>query len=182
MFIAGRIEFLGKHTDYCGGRSLVCAIDRGFYVDYQAVSSNLITLTNRDKNEVLTFPLLENLKISKDHWIKYPQTVAGRIAKNFKSRTLRGVNIDFRSDLPQAAGLSSSSALMIAVFYAIAVTNDIFDFDEYKAQISSVFELAEYLGCVENGQTYKELVGEKGVGTFGGSQDHAAILCGKECF
>jgi len=28
-FVPGRIEFLGKHTDYAGGRSLLCAIDRG---------------------------------------------------------------------------------------------------------------------------------------------------------
>ena len=27
--VPGRIEFLGKHTDYAGGRSLVCATERG---------------------------------------------------------------------------------------------------------------------------------------------------------
>ena len=35
--------------------------------------------------------------------------------------------------------------------------------------------LADYLGHVENGQTYRALVGEKGVGTFGGSQDRSFI-------
>ena len=24
LFVPGRVEFLGKHTDYCGGQSLVC--------------------------------------------------------------------------------------------------------------------------------------------------------------
>ena len=28
----GRIEVLGKHTDYGGGRVLVCAVDRGVTV------------------------------------------------------------------------------------------------------------------------------------------------------
>src|SRR5438552_16784872 len=28
-FVPGRLEVLGKHTDYAGGRSLVCAIQRG---------------------------------------------------------------------------------------------------------------------------------------------------------
>src|SRR6266705_5107272 len=31
-FAPGRIEFLGKHTDYAGGRSLICALERGFCV------------------------------------------------------------------------------------------------------------------------------------------------------
>jgi len=29
-WVPGRIEVLGKHTDYAGGRSLLCAIERGF--------------------------------------------------------------------------------------------------------------------------------------------------------
>lgn len=33
-----------------------------------------------------------------------------------------------------------------------------------------------YLGCNENGQNFKGLKGDKGVGTFGGSEDHTAIM------
>lgn len=180
MFIAGRIEFLGKHTDYCGGRSLVCAIDKGFYINSEPNNNQQIILTNQDTAEIITFPIDENLKIEEIHWSKYPQTVVKRITQNFKSRKLLGVNISFRSDLPQAAGLSSSSALMIATFLAIKKVNNLETFTEYKENISNNLELAEYLGCIENGQTYKNLVGEQGVGTFGGSQDHTAILCGKK--
>ena len=32
FWVPGRIEFLGKHTDYAGGRSLLCTIERGFCV------------------------------------------------------------------------------------------------------------------------------------------------------
>ncbi len=180
MFIAGRIEFLGKHTDYCGGRSLVCAVDRGFYVESEINNQNEISLTNQDTKEVFTFPFNQNFKIQENHWIKYPQTVAKRIAQNFKSKNLSGVNINFRSDLPQAAGLSSSSALMIAIFFSISKTNNLTEFEEYQQNIFNKLELAEYLGCIENGQSYKTLTGDKGVGTFGGSQDHTAILCGKK--
>jgi len=38
-------------------------------------------------------------------------------------------------------------------------------------------ELASYLGTVENGESYRSLDGDTGVGTFGGSQDHTAIMC-----
>jgi galactokinase len=33
-----------------------------------------------------------------------------------------------------------------------------------------------YLACAENGQTFRELAGGAGVGTFGGSEDHTQIL------
>ena len=31
-FVPGRIEVLGKHTDYAGGRSLLCAVEKGFSI------------------------------------------------------------------------------------------------------------------------------------------------------
>ena len=43
-------------------------------------------------------------------------------------------------------------------------------------RFENVEDLAGYLGCVENGQAFKALAGGGGVGTFGGSEDHAAIL------
>ena len=30
LFVPGRIEVLGKHTDYAGGLTLTCAVERGF--------------------------------------------------------------------------------------------------------------------------------------------------------
>ena len=32
FWVPGRVEFLGKHTDYAGGPSLICALERGFAV------------------------------------------------------------------------------------------------------------------------------------------------------
>ena len=180
MFISGRIEFLGKHTDYCGGRSLVCAIAKGFFVDCEPNDKNFVRLINQDTKEVIKISIAGHQISDETYWSKYPQTVIKRIAKNFKSRKLSGANINFRSNLPQAAGLSSSSALMIAVFSAISKVNNLPDFEEYQQNIADKIELAEYLGCIENGQNYKNLTGEKGVGTFGGSQDQAAILCGEK--
>ena len=31
-WVPGRLEVFGKHTDYAGGRTLVCAVPRGFAV------------------------------------------------------------------------------------------------------------------------------------------------------
>jgi galactokinase len=81
--------------------------------------------------------------------------------------------------LPQAAGVSSSSALIISTFLAISKANNLQDFTEYKQNINNQFELGNYLGCIENGFNFGELKGTNGVGTFGGSQDQTAIICCK---
>ncbi len=177
MFIPGRIEFLGKHTDYCGGRSLVCAIDRGFHTVFTPNENRSVQIKSEISGETVSFELNEDLQVAQNHWSKYPMTVARRLAQNFKSRRLKGVNLSFRSDLAAAAGLSSSSAFMIAFFTAIEDVNDLPLFEEYKQNIANNLELAEYLGCIENGQTFRGLQGFSGVGTFGGSQDQTAILC-----
>jgi galactokinase len=61
----------------------------------------------------------------------------------------------------------------------LAAANDLTEREEYRAAIATDDELAEYLGAVENGLTYRSLKGERGVGTFGGSEDHTAILRGR---
>lgn len=178
MFIPGRIEVVGKHTDYCGGRSIVCAIDRGFHAEVAPRSDSLVVLKNHDSAETISVDLSDP-KAPPGHWANYAAEVARRLKMDFTSRPLTGATIRFRSDLPKAAGLSSSSALMIMVFSALSSVNDLSDTDEYRRNIFDDLALAEYLGCVENGQSFRGLAGSAGVGTFGGSQDHAAILLGR---
>jgi len=112
------------------------------------------------------------------HWSSYPITVARRVSRNFGPK-LHGVDIVFASDLPPAAGLSSSSALIIATFLALAEANDLRSRVEYSGSITTQEDLAGYLGAVENGSKFGQLAGDRGVGTQGGSQDHTAILCAR---
>lgn len=176
FFVPGRIEFLGKHTDYAGGRSLICALERGFCVAASAREDDRVRVTDAARLDRVEFSLSAELIPRPAHWSNYPMTVARRIARNFPG-ALRGADIAFVSDLPPAAGLSSSSALIIAVFATLARINALDQRAEYTSNIHSLEDLAGYLGSVENGQTFGSLAGSKGVGTFGGSQDHTAILC-----
>ena len=73
--------------------------------------------------------------------------------------------------------MSSSSALMVGVFLALSEVNRLAARDEYWHNIGSKTDLAGYLGTIENGQSFGTLEGDRGVGTFGGSEDHTAILC-----
>lgn len=175
-FVPGRIEFLGKHTDYAGGRSLICALERGFCVAASARDDARVRITDAGRLDHVEFSLSPRLIPRAGHWSNYPMTVASRVAQNFPE-ALRGADIAFMSDLPPAAGLSSSSALVIAIFCVFARVNALDQRNEYASNIRSLEDLAGYLGTIENGQSFGSLAGSKGVGTFGGSQDHTAILC-----
>lgn len=177
MFIPGRIEVLGKHTDYCGGRSIVCAVERGFHGEVDENSEPVLVLENQDISERISI----DIRDPSDHsgnWSNYAVEVVRRLKSNFPESLNIGAHLRFHSDLPKAAGLSSSSALMIMIFAALDKVNDIRGSGRYQDNIHNELNLAEYLGCVENGQSFRDLAGSAGVGTFGGSQDHAAILLG----
>lgn len=86
-------------------------------------------------------------------------------------------------DLPAASGLSTSSALVCSIFLSVdaAQPQPLASRSEYKDNIFGVqgglpLELYAYLGCIENGQSFRALAGDRGVGTFGGSEDHTAIM------
>jgi galactokinase len=63
------------------------------------------------------------------------------------------------------------------VFLALATLNELDGHPAYRAAIAGPTDLAGYLGTVENGRSFGPLAGDQGVGTFGGSEDHTAILC-----
>lgn len=176
VWVPGRIEVLGKHTDYAGGRSLLCTVERGFAVRVALRDDARIRAVDVATGGACETALDPATHAEPGDWSNYVATVARRLARNFPSARL-GVDLAFASDLPIAAGMSSSSALMIAVFVALAKSNDLRSSEEFRRAIFSREELASYLGTVENGESYRSLDGDAGVGTFGGSQDHTAIMC-----
>jgi galactokinase len=184
FWVPGRIEVLGKHTDYGGGRSLLCAVERGICLlaiardDRANLPFDLIRIHDAISGDSCELELSTEMGAFPGHWSNYAITVARRIAINFGG-ALRGADIIFASDLPPAAGVSSSSALVVAIFLALSAVNDLQSRAEYRDNIRTREDLAGYLGCVENGLTFKSLAGHAGVGTFGGSEDQTAILCAR---
>ena len=178
IFVPGRVEVLGKHTDYAGGRSLIAAAEQGIGLVAVPREDAIIRAWAVDVSERREFPFSAGLVPVAGHWSNYPMTVARRLARNFPG-PLRGANLAFAGDLPIAAGMSSSSALMVACFMALAAANGLRERDEFRENLSTAEDLAEYLGCIENGQTFRGLAGDTGVGTFGGSEDHMAMLCSR---
>jgi galactokinase len=170
-FVPGRVEFFGKHTDYAGGRSLVCAIERGITLHATPRTDSQMRIADAGSGEQARFDISPTLPRPAGRWTAYPMTVARRLARDFPRRW-HGVDIEFTSNLPRDAGLSSSSVLIVAFYVALADANDL-------APFGAPEDLAGYLGAVESGAGFGNLAGDHGVGTTGGSEDHVAILCSR---
>jgi len=173
-FVPGRLEVFGKHTDYAGGHSLVAAVPRGFTVAAERAAGGTITVIDTRSGEQAVFDA-SGQRGPEDGWRRYPLTVIRRLARNFPGADL-SARIEVSSDLPQAAGMSSSSALIIAIAESLIACAGLERTAPWRANIRTQEDRASYFGCIENGSRFGTLDGDAGVGTHGGSEDHAAIV------
>ncbi|SHE25690.1 galactokinase family protein [Actinomyces glycerinitolerans] len=176
--VPGRIEILGKHTDYAGGRVLVGAVERGVTVCAERSNNAMgtLTATTTAGGEPVSLTANVNSALPVGHWGHYLQTVLDRLTNNFCASVPASLTIT--SDLPPASGMSSSSALVCACALALADLNGWSSSEVWKRNIPDRLSLAGYFASVENGRDWRELPGTTGVGTQGGSEDHTGILCG----
>jgi galactokinase len=63
-----------------------------------------------------------------------------------------GVDIAIGCDIPDASGMSTSSAIICYMFLALARANDLFHSEHFKKNLPTQEELYAYLGFIENGQ------------------------------
>ncbi|WP_130866157.1 galactokinase family protein [Acidipropionibacterium timonense] len=180
-FVPGRIEVLGKHTDYAGGRTVVAAVDRGVTTTCEpAVTTTAEPGGPRFTARSTAVPGALDLTpgsrpdLPAGHWGGYVQAVLDRLTDNFGP--LAPASITVSADLPLASGMSSSSALVSSLVLALADANDLRSDPRWTSNITDEADLAQYLACYENGLSFKDLPGAAGVGTFGGSEDHTAMV------
>ena len=178
-WVPGRLEVFGTHTDYAGGRSLVAPVPRGLAFITAARRDRVIRVIDAGdagQDGVGTISL-DQPPTRFRGWRHYVEVTAARLARNFPGGEL-AADIVFASDLPRAAGMSSSSALVVGIATALAHTAGLRARTEWRQAVRSPIDEAGYLACVENGRTFGQLAGDAGVGTHGGSEDHAAMLAG----
>ena len=152
----GRVNLIGEHIDYCGLPVLPMALPQGVRITFQQRSDRETRLVNRDPRFAPSaFTVNESIPPAPPgDWSNYARAAVGALAQRVPD--LRGVDALVESDLPIAAGLSSSSALVVAMALAILHANGV--------SVPSL-ELMELLGK-----------GERYVGTAGGGMDQAIIL------
>ncbi|MDH3252865.1 MAG: hypothetical protein OEM41_08735, partial [Ignavibacteria bacterium] len=125
----GRVNLIGEHTDYNGYPVLPMAIDRDIVIAFSAVPSSRVCVENMDTR----FPRCEfetRVPIPQGEqgdWGNYLKAaVQGIIEAGIVDPAgASGLNAVCSGSVPESAGLSSSSALVVAMGLAFLTANDV---------------------------------------------------------
>ncbi len=177
----GRVNLMGRHIDHRGGGINVMAADCDQVFVASGRDDDVVRISNVDTtypdrsfsigealslgNTASWLEYLSDEKVeaalqqSKGDWVNYVKAAVLR-TQLFVDHPLCGMDMMASGNIPVAAGLSSSSALVVAVMEAV-----------------------EALGCLN--LTEREFVdlcgeGEWFVGSRGGAGDHAAMKCAQQ--
>lgn len=174
----GRVNLMGRHIDHQGGETNIMAIDREVLMAVAPRDDDAINLCNRNNQQffarnfrisdevsrldwddwltVVNGPALQRmLTEARGDWGNYVKAAVFRLQEQFRDKKLCGMDIFVDGNIPMAAGLSSSSALVVAAAEATVA------FNHLPIETQQLVDL-----CGE---------GEWFVGTRGGAADHAAI-------
>ena len=151
----GRVNLIGEHTDYNGLPVFPMALGRGVHVLFRPRDDARVRIASAAEFEPREFQIGPDVVPYEDgDWGNYVKAAARGVARGWRVR--RGMDALVASDLPVAAGLSSSSALVIACALA---------FLDGTRRKPSALELADALAAAE-----------RFVGLEGGGMDQAIIL------
>jgi galactokinase len=152
--VPGRVNLIGEHVDYHGLPVLPMAIQRRVRIAFRPREDRRIRAVSAPYGE-REFEWLKLLEPSASgDWENYIKAAAQAVGMRWSPA--RGIDAAVVSDLPPAAGLSSSSAVLTGFTLALLQANGV---------CASFEELMEVLP-----------EGEYFVGTRGGAMDHAAVL------
>ena len=178
----GRINLMGRHVDHRGGYNNFLAIHRetiavaGRRNDDQVIAVNAqpqafspVSFSMSDLignfgwtdwiNFVNSDWVRSMLRSTAGNWGNYIMAAMLRLQHHYQDLTIQGLNLAFYGDIPIAAGLSSSSSIVVATLQAAIGLNSL----ELTAQ--------QFVDLCGQGEWF--------VGSRGGSGDHAAIYLGQ---
>jgi len=121
FFSPSRINIIGEHIDYNGGKVFPCAIEIGTYGIARKNDKNLLRLAslNMDLKGELDLSAMDYKE--ENDWMNYPLGVVKFLEE--EGHTIGGLDILIYGNIPNGSGLSSSSSLelligeMVNVFY-----------------------------------------------------------------
>jgi N-acetylgalactosamine kinase len=164
--VPGRVNLMGEHTDYNGISVLPMTIDRFVYVAACRVNGGTVQVWSPDARYApAAFANSSAIAPSPTGaWENYCKAAVQALNQHFAVSEYPGMALAAGSTLPSAAGLSSSSALVIGCALAyLRCLDKTLDRDISRPRLASL--LAE---------------AERYVGTQGGGMDQAILLLGKD--
>jgi galactokinase len=117
FFCPGRVNLIGEHIDYNGGKVMPCAISLGTF---------LAVAKNTDKKlrfQCLNFPETAELHLQSSYtktgkeWFNYPLGAIHQLLQD--DHTVSGLDMLFYGNLPIGAGLSSSASIEVLTMFAV---------------------------------------------------------------
>ena len=119
---AGRVNLIGEHIDYCGGRVLPAALSLKCRVAVRRNGTNILRIA------ATTIDLRADIDLSRTGeyrqlpWGSYQAGVADEMLR--EGYKLVGCDILYDCTVPFGSGLSSSAAIEVATAYALARMGD----------------------------------------------------------
>lgn len=164
----GRVNLIGEHTDYNGGRCLPFAIDLRATVSLRPRPSPRLTARSEQVGEAVTVELDQLRPGIRGGWAAYPFGVIWALQQ--QGWAVPGMELAIDSDVPLGAGLSSSAALEGAVATAVAahLGHDLDDAQRRRLTAACVRAETEFVGAPTGGM-------DQAV-AFAGRAGHA-LLC-----
>lgn len=151
----GRVNLIGEHIDYHNLSVLPIAIPRAVRVCWKPLGARVLRVMSEGAYGERIVPLDHDpAPGAPGDWGNYAKAAVRACRTRWHLDT--GIDASIESDLPPAAGLSSSSALLTALTLALLQASGI------ELEYSSLMEILPE--------------GEHFVGTRGGGMDHAAVL------
>jgi galactokinase len=172
--VPGRIELVGKHTDYAGGPSLTCATPFHMHAAVQPHGEPVVRVHDQRSRTTAQVALAADAPMDASRWSVYLAAAARRVARDFPDARC-GVEVTLNSTIPTAMGMSSSSALVVTLVMALFDANDLWSIPTWRGVADDELAFAQYCAAVESGAAWGPYGGDTGVGTRGGAQDHIAI-------
>ena len=120
----GRVNLIGEHTDYNGLPVLPMALRQEIRIYFTPRRDNKVRVVNQEREfQPREFSISENIPPdASGDWGNYLRAPCQALARRF--RASRGFDALVDSTLPVASGLSSSSALVIAMGRALLHANE----------------------------------------------------------
>lgn len=133
-----RINLIGEHIDYNGGKVFPCAIDKYITAYVSTRKDKELHLFSKGKD--LKVHSLDNLDFNeKMRWEKYPLGAFYILSKKGYNFPF-GLNIYYESEIPVGSGLSSSAALLDLTVFLIS---DIYKFNLDRKEVTLIAKAVE---------------------------------------
>lgn len=138
FYCPGRVNLIGEHIDYNGGKVMPCAIARGTYLAVTKNTDKKIRFASLDFPEKAEIRIQTSFTKGGKQWYNYPLGVFNYLVQN--GYEISGVDLLFTGDLPVGAGLSSSASIEVLTFFTL---NELFGFDISKTEIALASKTVE---------------------------------------